>query len=191
MRVNERVKISWTELANNVETSEGTISDDCDDEESEGTGNATEDENDQLDDENEQLDDELLTLDDECTEMAADEECNFDIEITEDQSSEVICATGNLLPNAPLQWTGFKGVFDNLDKNIRPSHQRSDRQTISLHYCHVMAVSDRIDFSSLSDVAPQNVVINPCSLLPTVAEVDALKQEFQVIISRCVHLSIV
>ena len=39
-------------------------------------------------------------------------------------------------------WTGFKIVGDNLDKNIHPSFSRSDNATRSLHYFHYYAVLD-------------------------------------------------
>ena len=45
-------------------------------------------------------------------------------------------------------------------------------------------MSDRIDFSSLSDATPLSVVIDPCLLLPTAADVETVKKEFQVLISR-------
>ena len=50
-------------------------------------------------------------------------------------------------------WDGFKLVGDNIDKNIRPSEQRIDRQTRSLHYFHSFAVRDRVNFSNTSDAA--------------------------------------
>ena len=55
-------------------------------------------------------------------------------------------------------WPGFKLVIDNVDKNIRPSFQRIDRQTQSLHYCHTIAVKDRIDLSEYSEVSCNNLV---------------------------------
>lgn len=56
-------------------------------------------------------------------------------------------------------WTGFKIVGDNIDKNIRPSFQRVNHQTVSLHYFHSCAVSDRINLLSLSDIAPSLVLL--------------------------------
>jgi len=81
-------------------------------------------------------------------------------------------------------WSGFKIVVDNIDKNLRRSFQRCDRQTVSLHYFHSCAVVDRIDFSHLSDVAPESVVIDPSTILPNAADLDAIKREFQVLVSR-------
>ena len=81
----------------------------------------------------------------------------------------------------PAAWSGFKIVEDNIDKNLRRSYQRCDTQTVSLHSC---AVGDRIHFSHLSDIAPESVVIDPATMLPNVDDLDAIKKEFQVLVSR-------
>ena len=44
---------------------------------------------------------------------------------------------------------GYKIVFDNIDKNVKPRHV--NRQTRSLHYVHAYAVKDHIDFSAVSN----------------------------------------
>ena len=44
---------------------------------------------------------------------------------------------------------GFAIVGYNIDKNVRPSYQREDRKTQSLHYFHSHAVKYRVDISSL------------------------------------------
>ena len=36
--------------------------------------------------------------------------------------------------DAVLKWQGFKIVGDNIDKSFRPSYQRTNSQTISLHF---------------------------------------------------------
>ena len=46
--------------------------------------------------------------------------------------------------------TGYKIVFDNIDKNVAPRFMRNEHQTRSLHYVHSNAVKDRLDFSNLS-----------------------------------------
>ena len=102
--------------------SEGLSSDDGD-EENEDVGNATEDENDQPEDE-------LITQ--QCSEVMTDEECNFDIEIAEEQPTGVVCEFQDRLPDELSRWSGFGLLGDNLDKNVRPSFQTSDRQTESL-----------------------------------------------------------
>lgn len=53
------------------------------------------------------------------------------------------------------EWVGYKLVCDNVDRNIRPRHQTSTRQTKSVHMVQVMAVLGRINLSHLSDIAPQ------------------------------------
>ncbi len=47
------------------------------------------------------------------------------------------------------QWPGFKIVGDNIDKNVRPSYQRLDRQTQSLCYFHSYAVRNNLDLSAV------------------------------------------
>ena len=83
----------------------------------------------------------------------------------------------------------FKIVGDNVDKNVRASFQRLDHQTKSLHYFHTFAVRDRVDFSSLSNITPHYVKIDPATLLPQPGDLTALVKELEVIVSRCVlHL---
>ncbi len=43
--------------------------------------------------------------------------------------------------------SGYKIVFDNIDKNVKPRYMRSDSQIKSLHYVQSYAVRNRIDFS--------------------------------------------
>lgn len=114
----------------------------------------------------------------------SNEGVNFDIDVDQLQLAEV--DTGDVDAH-PIQLCNFKIVADNIDKNIRPSYQRIDRQTVSLHYVHALAVCDRIDFSSLSDVVSDHVFIDPSSLLPSTTDLNAVKEEFQILISRYVH----
>ena len=80
-------------------------------------------------------------------------------------------------------WTGFKLVGDNVDKNVRQSFQRIDRMTRSLHYFHSYAVLDRIDLSGLSD--HQEVKeINAYTLLPNLEDLKTMKYAFEVLVSR-------
>ena len=81
-------------------------------------------------------------------------------------------------------WNGFKLVGDNIDKNLRPSFQRLNKQTVSLHYFHTYAVADRIDFSTLSDVVPESITVNPSTFLPDYNDLEALHEEFQILTSR-------
>ena len=52
-----------------------------------------------------------------------------------------------------LEWPGFKLVGDKIDKNIKPRDMRFSSQTTSLHYFHLYAVKDRINFKHLSGSA--------------------------------------
>ena len=53
--------------------------------------------------------------------------------------------------------TGYKIVFDNIDKNVAPRFMRNEHQIRSLHYFHSYAVKDRLDFSNLSSQRPTNI----------------------------------
>ena len=47
------------------------------------------------------------------------------------------------------QWCGFNLVGDNVDKKVKPRHMRSDNQSKDLHYFHLYALRDRVDFQKL------------------------------------------
>ena len=79
---------------------------------------------------------------------------------------------------------GYKIVGDNIDKNIRRTHQRIDRTTRSLHYFHMFAVKDRVDFSYLSDCKPTEVNVDIQVLLPGATDLAAIKKDFEILISR-------
>ena len=55
---------------------------------------------------------------------------------------------------------------------------------MSLHYFHSCAVGDRIDFSHSSDIAPESVVNDHATILPNNSDLDAIKKELQVLVSR-------
>ena len=82
------------------------------------------------------------------------------------------------------EWCGFKIVGGNVDKNIRPSFQRCDRQTKSLHYFHSFAVRDRVDLQNLSDVAPVHPPIDSSKLLPSAADIAQFKSDAEVLVAR-------
>ena len=82
----------------------------------------------------------------------------------------------------------FKLVIDNLDKNIKPEagNMRINYQTKSLHYTHIYAVKDRIDFTDYDDTQP-NPDINSIDvklLLPSPENESALLTNFGFLISR-------
>ena len=124
--------------------------------------------------------------DDDNDDQEPDREENFSIDIDPvDSTLAIMPVTEPVLSEASqVIWNGFKIVGDNIDKNIRPSYQRCHCQTASLYYFHACAIGDRIDFSCLPNIQPTSVSIDPTDLLPKTADVDALKDEFQILVSR-------
>jgi len=81
------------------------------------------------------------------------------------------------------QTCGFSIVGDNIDKNFRPSYQRQDRQTKSLHYFHAYAAKNCVDISAMSDGKPAaNLTFD--SFLPTQSDLDKLLSDFEILTSR-------
>ena len=80
----------------------------------------------------------------------------------------------------------FKLVVDNIDKNTTPRYMRCDKQTSSLHYFHVYAVSDRVDVSQSSNqismIDSNSIDFN--ALLPSVEDVNNLKANLGILVSR-------
>ena len=121
---------------------------------------------------------------DEIDEQSNEHDLDFDIEDFHIDVDPINCLPPDCqVIDLPAAW-GFKIMGDNIDKNLRQSYQRCDRQTVSLHYFHSCAVGDRIDFSHLSDIAPESVVIDPATILPNNNDLDAIKKELQVLVSR-------
>ena len=83
---------------------------------------------------------------------------------------------------------GFMLVTDNVDKNIRPSYQRENRQTQSLHYCHSCAVKNRVSVTGLSDNRASGE-ISVETFLPTEDDLSRLLVDFEILISRFACLS--
>jgi len=79
---------------------------------------------------------------------------------------------------------GYKIVFDNIDKNVRPRFMRSEHQTRSLHFVHSFAVKDRIAFSQFSSKTPTEV--NVFDILPDDNDYKSLKSDFAVLVSRMI-----
>ena len=80
-------------------------------------------------------------------------------------------------------WKGFKIVGDNVDKNIKPSLQRYDNKTNSLHYFHYYAVMDRLDLSQCPEVESTNM-INLQEILVSVTDVSQLECDSITLIAR-------
>ena len=72
---------------------------------------------------------------------------------------------------------------DNVDKNFRPSHQREDRRTRSLHAFHSCAIKNRIDVSSLSD-APGSCILTDQLFLLNNSDIKRLTREFKIHTAR-------
>ena len=88
-------------------------------------------------------------------------------------------------PNVVTRWTGFRIGGDNIDKNIRPSVQRCDNKTNSMHCFHMYAVQDRIDLSLYSD-SPPTSKIDVKKLLVTKDDFTQMTSDAVVLISRYV-----
>ena len=84
------------------------------------------------------------------------------------------------------QSCGFTIVGDNIDKNFRPSYQRQDRQTKSVHYFHAYAAKNRVDISALSDAMPP-AILSADVMLPDQSDVDKLLSDFETLTSRLVY----
>lgn len=87
-------------------------------------------------------------------------------------------------PQALSVNSGYKLVFDNIDKNVKPRYMRSDSQTTSLHYVQVYAVKDRLDYSTLSGITSGKVNLH--DILPTLEDYELMKNDFAVLISRMI-----
>uniref|UniRef100_A0A1X7VUI6 DUF6589 domain-containing protein n=1 Tax=Amphimedon queenslandica TaxID=400682 RepID=A0A1X7VUI6_AMPQE len=118
-----------------------------------------------------EIDDFAEQLEDTCSSRRSDE--NMIVQCSSLEQSEV----------ANSNWEGFKIVGDNIDKNIRPSYERLNSHTISLHYFHSYAALDRIDLSGVSD-AMKGSLINVSKLLPSKDDVSETKSHFSILISR-------
>ena len=94
------------------------------------------------------------------------------------RSSEVVEEENN--------WYGFMFVGDNIDKNVNPRFQRSENRGQSLHYFHGYALRDRVDLSTLSDVAPPFQKTDLSTFLPSKEDISSLNDELTVLISRYV-----
>lgn len=79
-------------------------------------------------------------------------------------------------------------VGDNIDKSIKPRYMRVHQGNQLLHYFHYIAIADRIDFSHLSirQPVPPTIPYKECakSLLPSVADNQALKRNMITLVSR-------
>ena len=56
---------------------------------------------------------------------------------------------------------GYKLVFDNIDKNVKPRYMRCDAQTKSLHYVQVYGGKDRVDYSRFTSKHKTEMIDSP------------------------------
>lgn len=82
--------------------------------------------------------------------------------------------------------TGYKLVFDNIDKTVKPRHMRIDSQTKSLHYVQAYAVKDRIDYSYEASERSTDGEVNLYNVLPSAQDYQKLKTNFAVHVSRVI-----
>ncbi len=78
----------------------------------------------------------------------------------------------------------YKIVGDNVDKNVKPSLQRHEMKGQSLHHFHCYGVKDRVPASRLSDLKPVDCTPDPTKLLPSLEDVECVKKEMSVLLSR-------
>ena len=90
---------------------------------------------------------------------------NFDADMTSPDTAPVDKALSDtVLPDIELpevvthhqKWKGFKDVCDNFDVNLKPSFQRFNNKTNSLHYLQHYALLDRVGLSESSEFQPSN-----------------------------------
>lgn len=88
---------------------------------------------------------------------------------------------------ASAEFSGFKCVGDNIDKNVRPRFMRVDRRTQSLHYFNAFAVKDRVDSSSLSPkklASTEPLQLDVAQILPSEDDWYQLVQNCTTLLSR-------
>ena len=73
---------------------------------------------------------------------------------------------------------------DNVDKNVRPTFQRSNHHTQSLHHFHSYAVKDRVNLSGSSEEGKSPSSVDPSSLIVTKEEWDCFKDDCSILIAR-------
>ena len=91
--------------------------------------------------------------------------------------------------NAGNQFTQYKLVFDNINKNVTPRFQTIESPTVLLNYVNMFAIRDRVKSCELSrvsrrppsDISKENV---SKAILPSVEDDCHLKENFSVLVSR-------
>jgi len=83
---------------------------------------------------------------------------------------------------------GYRFIGDNVDKNVKPTYQRHEHRTQSLHHFHSYAVKDRSNSTLLSDVPPNFIIPDPQMFLPSQEDVDSIKEELSILLKRYIKL---
>ena len=77
-----------------------------------------------------------------------------------------------------------KFIIDNVDKNVKPSFERTEIRGKSYHHVHGYCVQDRIDTSMLCDRVPTYKKIDASVLLPSESDIATLKNEQIILVKR-------
>lgn len=69
--------------------------------------------------------------------------------LVEHEAPSLVLNQNHTAPESEIKSSnaGYKLVFDNIDKTIKPRHMRQDSQTSTLHYVQAYAVRDRINIA--------------------------------------------
>ena len=105
---------------------------------------------------------------------------------TDSSSIDLETFLGPNMPKPTGTLTTFKIVGDNIDKEIKPRHMRSDYQARSLHYFHSYAVRDRLNLDSYDDSpsAPDPSLVNLELLLPSPDDNREIRHNMAILIAR-------
>ena len=93
------------------------------------------------------------------------------VQSSEQSSSEDVAAARSV--NA-----GYKLVFDNIDKNVKPRHMRSDNHCTTCNHMH------RVNYDSISN--EQSTEVNVFDILPAEEDYKSLKMNIAILVSRVI-----
>ena len=103
-------------------------------------------------------------------------------------SDDTVSMVSDALPDNSY-FNTYKIVGDNIDKEIHPTHMRTDYQTKSLHYFQSYAVQDRINLSQYSSDEPPVPDIESIqldNLLPTSLDKETMLNNFATLFGRII-----
>ena len=96
----------------------------------------------------------------------------------------LVSSTDSNREQPPVNAIGYAATGNNIDMNLRPSYQRQDRTTQSLHYFHSYAERNRIDISEMSDKHPSSIDISPNNILPSQSDIEIVTNEYEIFLPR-------